>query len=206
MGDSTGPTECCALIAVKRRSQCKSRLGAALTAVQRLGLVRAMLSQVIAAAVGASTVHRVFVVSPERDQIPAPVTVLRDAGIGLNAALTGAQRDLIARGYREFVILPADLPLVEPSDIDRLVQAGRRTGFAVVPDSAGIGTNALFIRTYQSFRFQFGHESSDAHRIEARMLGMDPLIVRVPGVEFDLDTPEDLRRLDLHRWDLPCLA
>jgi 2-phospho-L-lactate guanylyltransferase len=164
-----------------------------------------MLSQVIEAAVGASTVRRVFVVSPERDQIPAPITVLEDRGMGLNAALSCAQEELIVRGYREFVVLPADLPNVQPSDIDHLVRVGRRTGFAVAPDKAGGGTNALFMRSYLSFRFQFGRGSCDAHRNEARISGMDPLIVRAAGLEFDLDTPKDLQRLGWYS-ELPCLA
>lgn len=187
---------CCALIAIKARAQCKTRLGQALDAQQRIGLARRMLALVIAAAQQAHNVAQVFVLSPERDVVPDEVPVLADSGLGLNQALAQAQRALQAIGCRELVVLPADLPTVSGAEIDRLVRAGRRGGFAIASDLAQRGTNALCLATSQSFQFRFGAGSRQQHLAEARRLGLRPVTVNAPGLAFDIDTAADLLRWD----------
>src|ERR1700683_1941599 len=102
----------CALIAIKERSRCKTRLSQALAPLARAQLVRSMLATVLAAAGGARTVRQIIVVSPERDSVSAHIPVLADAGECLNSALTQAHRVLRDFGCREVVILPADLPTI----------------------------------------------------------------------------------------------
>ena len=60
----------CALIAIKERLRCKTRLAEALAPAARVELVRSMLAAVLAAAGGARTVRQVIVVSPQRDSGP----------------------------------------------------------------------------------------------------------------------------------------
>ena len=185
---------CCALIAIKARAQCKTRLERHLSAEQRVALVRRMLTLVIAAAHGAHNVAQVIVLSPERDTVPDEVPVLADSGLGLNQALTQAQRALQAIGCRELLVLPADLPNVTGAEIDRLVRAGRRGGFALAPDLSQRGTNALCLVTSQPFQFRFGSGSRQLHLLEARRLGLVPVAISAPGLAFDIDTPADLLR------------
>ena len=185
---------CCALIAIKERTQCKSRLQQHLSSEQRIALVRRMLSAVIAAAHGAHSVAQVIVLSPERDTVDDEVPVLADSGLGLNEALWQARRALQAMGCRELVVLPADLPQVSGAEIDRLVRAGRRGGFAIAPDVAQSGTNALCLATAQPFQFKFGLGSRQLHLREALRLGLKPRTVNAPGLAFDIDTPADLLR------------
>jgi len=207
MGDSTDLTRrvdrqrgACVLIAIKARAQCKTRLSEALAPSARIPLVRSMLAAVLAAAAGARTVRQIMVVSPERDSIPAQIPVLADTGKSLNGALTQAHRMLREFGCGEIVILPADLPTIGAADIDGLVRAGRRGGFAIAPDAAGVGTNALCLVSPHSYRFKFGPDSQRLHLEEARRIGLDPQVVRLPGLEFDVDLPADLDRLDGQRW------
>lgn len=189
-------TEACwALVAVKRRAECKGRLAGRLAADARLSLVRFMLEQVLAALRAARTIDRIAVVSPERDAVPPDIPVLEDPGRGMNAALDGARRILVEQGAGELVVLPADLPMVSTADIDALVESGRRTGFALATDVAGKSTNALYLAHPADFRFQFGPGSRRRHVREALRLGLKPELVRVPGLEFDLDVVEDLVRL-----------
>ena len=189
-------TGCCALIAIKARAQCKTRLERHLGVEQRIALARRMLAMVIAAARSAHNVAQVFVLSPERDLVPDEVPVLADTGLGLNQALSQAQRALLAIGCRELVVLPADMPTVTGAEIDRLVRAGRRGGFAIAPDLAQRGTNALCLATSQAFQFRFGVGSRQQHLLEARRLGLRPAIVSAPGLAFDIDTFDDLLRWD----------
>jgi 2-phospho-L-lactate guanylyltransferase len=103
-------------------------------------------------------------------------------------------------GCREVVILPADLPDITASEIDSLVRAGRSGGFAIAPDAVGEGTNALCLVSPHPFRFQFGAHSRRLHLEEAVRAGLSPQVVRLPGLEFDVDSPTDLNRLDGQRW------
>jgi len=190
----------CALIAIKERMHCKTRLAEALAPRARVELVRSMLAAVLSAAGGAQTVRQVIVVSPERDSVPAEVPVLADSGECLNSALTQAHRVLHEFGCREVVILPADLPTITAAEIDALIRAGRRGGFAIAPDAAGVGTNALCLVSPHPFRFQFGSDSQRLHLKEAERTGLSPQVVRLPGLEFDVDSPHDLARLEEQRW------
>ena len=190
----------CALIAIKARARCKTRLSESLAPSARLQLVRSMLAAVLSAAAGAQTLRQVIVVSPERDAVPAQIPVLADSGESLNGALTQAHRVLREFGCREVVILPADLPHITAAEIDGLVHAGRSGGFAIAPDAAGVGTNALCLVTAHPFRFQFGSGSQRLHLQEAERTGLNAQVVRLPGLAFDVDSPTDLNQLDRQQW------
>jgi 2-phospho-L-lactate guanylyltransferase len=190
----------CALIAIKERSRCKTRLANVLLPSARMELVRVMLGAVLHAARNAHTVHSVIVISPERDTLPADVPVLADSGESLNGALTHAHRVVRELGCHEIVVLPADLPAITSADIDELVQAGRAGGFAIAPDAAGVGTNALCLATRATFEFQFGPDSRNLHLREAQRLGLSPREVSLPGLELDVDSPADLERMEGQPW------
>ncbi len=159
-----------------------------------------MLAAVLAAAAGAQTLRHILVVSPERDTVPAQIPVLADTGHGLNAALTQAHRVVLDFGCREVVILPADLPAISAVDIDAVVRAGRSGGFAIAPDAADAGTNALCLATAQPFHFQFGDDSKRLHLEAAMRVGLRPQVISLPGLQFDIDSPTDLARLEERRW------
>ncbi len=185
---------CAAIIAVKRRSRGKSHLADCLTAQQRVELIRAMLDRVIEAAQGAASITRTLVVSPERDTLAARVPLLIDGGEGLNQAFELARRALRERGVLRMLALPGDLPGVSPADLDALVSAAG-DGVAIAADRRGSGTNALVCPVHLPLTFHFGPDSRRLHVEEARKLGIEPVIVSRPGLDFDVDLPADLVRL-----------
>jgi 2-phospho-L-lactate guanylyltransferase len=187
--------DCWALVPVKTRGLCKSRLSDRLVAESRLTLVRSMLERCLAALRESRTINRIAVVSPERDTVPSDILVLADPGGGLNAALDAGRLALLEQGARELVVLPADLPLVTADDIDALVELGRRGGFALATDAAGTGTNALYVAPPTPFRFQFGPGSRFLHMQEAANVGLRAELLRTSGLELDVDGPSDLGEL-----------
>ena len=186
---------CWALVPIKSRAECKTRLAHWLAPAERLDIVREMAGRVLAAAQGTRSIDHVAVVTPERDCVPMDVLVLDEPGGGLNPALDFARHQLVARGASELVVLPADLPLVTAEDIDLLVARGRKTGFALATDTACMGTNALFLKPADAFRFRFGPDSRRHHLAECARLGWTVESVRTRGLEFDLDRVEDLIHL-----------
>jgi 2-phospho-L-lactate guanylyltransferase len=200
LGDLTRRRGACALIAIKERARCKTRLADVLGPPERIDLVRSMLTAVLAAAGNAQSVHQVIVISPERDTVPAEIPVLADTGESLNTALVQAHTLVREFGCHEIVVLPADLPLITAAEIDELVRAARAGGFAMATDAAGIGTNALCLLSTQPFRFQFGPDSRRLHLQEAQRSGSSPQVVHLPGLEFDVDSSADLDLLDGQKW------
>lgn len=191
----SGVHGCVALIAVNERRLCKSRLAGSLGDAERLRFVRKMLLQVVDAAQSSMLISSVVVVSPERDQLPAGIPVLADAGGGLNMALSAARDHLRSLGCKSLLVLPADLPRLSAGDVTAMVRQGRRSGFALAPDDAGTGTNALYLPAASPFEFQFGEGSCSLHLAEASRVGLVPRRVELPGLGFDVDLPSDLTRL-----------
>jgi len=200
LGNLTRRRSVCALVPIKERARCKTRLADVLAPSARIDLVRSMLTAVLEAAGNAQTVHQVIVISPERDTVPAEIPVLADTGESLNSALVQAHTVLREFGCHEVVVLPADLPMITSAEIDELVRAGRASGFALASDAAGIGTNALCLVSTLPFRFQFGPDSRKLHLQEAQRLGVSPQEVHLPGLEFDVDSPADLEELEGQKW------
>jgi 2-phospho-L-lactate guanylyltransferase len=170
-------------------------LASALDAQARLALVRSMLSTVLDAAQRARCVQRVFVISPERDAVPAGTPVMVDDGSSLNAALAQAHARLPALGHTEALVLPADLPHLTEFEIEAFVEAGRHSGIAIASDIARRGTNALYLPASAPFRFRFGADSLRLHLQEAAALGLAARVMDLPGMAFDVDEPADLQAL-----------
>jgi 2-phospho-L-lactate guanylyltransferase len=107
---------------------------------------------------------------------------------------------LLDLAAREILILPADLPFVTSAEIDRLVRAGRRSGFAIAPDARDAGTNGLFLNLQSLFPFQFGEDSKRRHLAAAKRLGLRECVVRAPGLARDIDAPSDIAAVNGDLW------
>lgn len=111
----------------------------------------------------------------------------RDEGRGLNAELQAARSDL---GVGPLAILHADLPCLQSSDVEALLAAAERSGYAIAPDRHRTGTNALAIADGRAVRFAFGPMSFRRHFSEA---GDASEVVEREGLGLDIDTPDDFR-------------
>jgi len=183
-----------ALIPVKELSQAKARLAPVLDAAGRRKLALALFRDVLAAALACPAIDGVAVVSRDADVLSIAVEAgaqgLPERG-DLNEALTSAAEKLRARGVDRLVVLAADLPLVTAEDIQAVAEAD--ADVVVVPSTDG-GTNALALRP-GAIAFQFGPKSAQRHLKAAREAGLRTLLLDLPGLGLDIDTPSDLERL-----------
>jgi 2-phospho-L-lactate guanylyltransferase (CobY/MobA/RfbA family) len=69
----------------------------------------------------------------------------------------------------------------------------------IAPADARNGTNALLLSPPSIIEPQFGLDSFAAHLRAAAVLDASVQIVDDPLIGFDLDTPDDLDRVDLER-------
>lgn len=184
-----------ALVPVRARHACKTRLAAHLSPAARLFLVREMLAGVLDAAARSPQVDGVAVVSSELDDLPPGVLGIVDRGIGLNPALAHAAATLARRGASRLVIVLADLPLVTSDDIGALIAAADSSGLALAPDWQGHGTNAVCTTDVAGFEPRFGPASFARHLDLAKRRGISPTLVCRPAFAFDVDEERELREL-----------
>ena len=173
-------------------AQGKTRLELSGRARRLLSL--AMLGDVVAAA---AAVGRTRVVTPDPDGAETArehgAEPLDDPGGGQGAAVAAAL-DGVEPGA--ILVLNADVPCVVPEDLRSLLAATPAGGMALVEALDGT-TNALSLSAADSFAPLYGVGSADRFRERAAGLGIEAVSVALPNVAADVDTLDDLRRLQL---------
>ena len=199
-----------ALIPVRSIAGAKQRLAGSLDEQGRERLAMAMLEDMLAALQASTRLQRVVVVSSDRNLLRfaqrCGAEVLEEGPArGLNAAVQFAAEELERRGVTRLLVIPGDVPLLDPFEIDALfeVDAGRYPVIAV-PSASASGTNALVTDLPAGIDFRFEGESLDAFRRECRSRNRELLILVLEGFAIDLDTPADLDALPLRRGYRTC--
>jgi 2-phospho-L-lactate guanylyltransferase len=189
-----------AVVPVKDLWGTKSRLKPSLDGGARAGLTIYMMGRVIST-LREAHLEKVCVVSPDRivlhEAEKRGAFPLRQESRGLNPALEEGRRWVMDLGASSILVLPADLPLLEAPDVRALLEIAPESPSAVIsPDGTGTGTNALLIQPPDAIRFAFGPGSYEAHLRAARERGLEVRVCERPHLAFDLDTVEDLARLE----------
>lgn len=161
----------------------KTRLDPRLDAGDRAAFARAMLEDVTDAVEAAG--HDPAVVST------APLDGV-DAAVD-DRPLSAAMND---RLEPPVALLVADLGLVTPEAVCRLV-GGRREGCVAIAPGRGGGTNGLVV-AHPDFRVDFHGVSYRDHRRIAREVGADVRVVDSMRLSTDVDEPADMVEVLLH--------
>lgn len=191
-----------AVVPVKRFAQTKQRLAGVLGPEARELLGRTMFAAVLDALKRAPSLAGILVVTADPDAaamaLEAGGQVVDDEdGEGTAAAAALAMRRLAAEGRGGMLVLPADIPAITTEEIEALVAAHDRKGarlpaVTLVPAETDGGTNALVCSPPDALPPCFGEDSFRRHHQAARSLGIEPAVLRLPGIGHDIDTPADL--------------
>jgi 2-phospho-L-lactate guanylyltransferase len=188
-----------ALLPVKSPQNAKQRLRGFLLAEHRQILARLMYEQTIAALFQARGIDRVVVVTSDTG-IAGHASSLgalvfeETEQLSHSASADAACLRAIELGATTVLLVPIDVPLVTPEDFERLA-ATARPGLVIVPSADGTGTNALVRTPPDVIQSRFGPGSFRAHLEQARSHGVEADVLRLPGLMFDIDTPEDVAEL-----------
>ncbi|MFN8522532.1 MAG: 2-phospho-L-lactate guanylyltransferase [Chloroflexota bacterium] len=181
----------------------KRRLAAVLDRAGRVALAEAMLRDVVRAVRSSPSVERTLVVS--RAVRPAwltdavewlvetTVAPSRPTDDDLNGALASVQAALGAG--RSLLVVPADVPLLQAADIERVLDALEERTAVIVPDDAGDGTNCVAFSPADLMGFRFGPGSFTRHLSDARSVGATVVSLEIGGFGLDVDRPDDLAAL-----------
>jgi 2-phospho-L-lactate guanylyltransferase len=160
----------------------------------RRALAQAMFCDVLAACV---VVGRTRVVTPDEDAASAAresgAETLDDPGEGQGAAVQAGLDGLAPGGI---LVVNADVPCVVPHDLRALLAATPAGCLALVEALDGT-TNALSLPSPAAFAPLYGPSSSDRFREHAASLGVEAVSVVLPNLADDVDTMDDLTRLQL---------
>jgi 2-phospho-L-lactate guanylyltransferase len=187
-----------AIVPVKPLQRGKSRLAEVLTQEERHDLNRRLLAHTMDTLTAIPDIEHVLVIS--RDQAALALareygarTVQEHGAPQLNTALTRAT--IVARTHatRGVLILPADLPLITPEDIQTLLRRAVDPPVVVIsPDRRRQGTNALLVCPAGVIEYEFGPGSFQRHCARARQAGARLEICELASLALDMDLPEDL--------------
>lgn len=188
-----------ACVPVKEFTGAKSRLSALLSPEQRERLAAAMLEDVLTALAGATRLAGIMVntVDPRAavlaERYGARV-VTEGARDGHTGAVNGMARVLQAEGLGALMTLPGDIPLVTAAEVDAVVSSVLPApSFTIVPAHDELGSNTVVCAPPFVVPLRFGDDSYFPHLDAARRQGIEPTIVRLPGIGLDIDHPVDLR-------------
>jgi 2-phospho-L-lactate guanylyltransferase len=158
-------------------------------------IVLAMLADVLAAA---TEVGRTVVVTADEDgrhvAQEAGAEVVADPGGGQGAAVAAALGLFPADAI---LVVNADVPCVVPYDLRSLVAATPPGGIALVASEDG-RTNALSVPAPYLFQPLYGPRSAQRFQRAAQELGLEVVVAAIPNLADDVDTRDDLERLQ-HR-------
>jgi 2-phospho-L-lactate guanylyltransferase len=89
--------------------------------------------------------------------------------------------------------MPGDIPLISTAGIAAALAAHRPApAFTIVPAHDDLGSNTIICSPPDAVPLRFGENSFYPHLDAARGRGIEPLIVRHPGIGMDIDHPVDL--------------
>jgi 2-phospho-L-lactate/phosphoenolpyruvate guanylyltransferase len=185
----------------------KARLAGVIDAEERQDLLLGLLRQTVSLLRDWTPLTAVHVVSADRRVLAVaaaagaqPVT---EQEPGLNPAIQQGIRSAAAAGAAAILVVPGDLPLLDRTSLDRLLEAADaavaagsgRPIVVIAPADARNGTNGLLLSPVDVIQPAFGANSFEAHARAAKNADATLQVVTEPGFGFDLDTTEDLERL-----------
>jgi len=184
-------------VPVKEFAGAKQRLSTLLTAAQRQALAAAMLEDVLAALIEAPLagimVNTVDPLATDLARRYGAQVVTDGAHDGHTGAVTAMARILAAEGH-DMLTVPGDIPRVTAAEIGAVIEARRPApSVTIVPAHDELGSNAVLCAPAFAVPLRFGDDSYFPHLMAARRIGVEPTVVRLPGIGLDIDHPADLR-------------
>ena len=190
-----------AVLPAKDLVDAKQRLADALSPPERRLLFRTMYEDVLTVMAGVATLGGLAVIT--RDPEAAAVAEAHGARVipeaeneGQTAAVEKAVKVLAAEGVDGILTIPGDAPLITTNEIEAVLAAHNGSpAMTIVPAHDRRGSNCIALSPPGLIPFSFGNDSFQPHLAASRAAGVEPLILELPGIGLDIDTPDDLRQL-----------
>jgi 2-phospho-L-lactate/phosphoenolpyruvate guanylyltransferase len=188
------------LVPVKNLSGAKQRLAALFDQPTRTELAQAMLFDVLETLGTWTDRPEVAVVTSDSFAIRLAgqfhfLVIPDDANRSQTDAIEMATRFCEANGIDSTLVIPGDIPLIQTWELKQILQSAPAQGSVLVRAADGRGTNAIYRRPAGLFPARFGNDSFEPHYAAAQATGKPCVVLSLPGIALDVDTPSDLRAL-----------
>jgi len=187
------------LVPIKNLANAKQRLSSILNPEERFALAQAMCEDVLEAVSRWPSRPAVAVVTTDsyaRDLAARfHFEVIADNNSGETSAIEMATAVCRRCGAESTLVIPADIPMIDTSELQKIADSAPKGGAVLVPDAAGRGTNAAWRSPGDLFPLQFGNDSFLPHLAAAKVTGLPCIVLELPGIARDVDRPEDLYEL-----------
>jgi len=187
-----------AVIPVKEFDGAKHRLSGLLSPPQRKLLAETMLTDMLDAVAGSRLLAGVVIVTLDPhatalgNKIGARI-VTEGAQDGHTGSVNAGRRLLAGEGRGGMITMPGDIPATRGSEIDAVLSAHLAApSFTISPAHDDLGSNAVVCSPPESVPLRFGDNSYFPHLDAARQQGIEPTVIRQPGIAMDIDHPVDL--------------
>jgi 2-phospho-L-lactate guanylyltransferase len=189
-----------AVIPVKDPCESKTRLSSILNPESRERLTLVMLEDVISTLKRSKTLTGIVVVSSSPEVLDLGRSLgcetVREGtrGVGLNKAVELGVEYSGKLGAEAVLILPADIPMIDPEDVEGLLLMGfsLEKPYVVVSPSKDGGTNALMLSLPTPINFRFGPDSYRLHLYEAEKTRSNIAVFHSKRVVLDIDDEKDV--------------
>jgi 2-phospho-L-lactate/phosphoenolpyruvate guanylyltransferase len=187
-----------AVVPVKEFEGAKQRLSSALTADERRTLAAIMLEDVLSALSSVPQLAGIAVVTVDPDASTlarrhGARILSEDARAGHTGAVTAAAQLLAREGQAGMMTMPGDIPRLSAAEVSATLAVHRTApAFTIVPAHDDLGSNTILCSPPDAVPLRFGDDSFFPHLDAARGCGIEPVIVRQPGIGMDIDHPADL--------------
>lgn len=181
-----------AIIPVKSFAVAKSRLDIPVSA--RARVCEIMLREVLRATSSSGVSHTLVVSGDERAAKIAfefGASIIKDVHeSGVNDAIALTNGDALK--FDTSIILPQDIPLVTPDDIDTALKMAPCPGALVIPSRKLDGTNALVRTPSTAFATHYDEDSHRIHLSSGRAAKLRTTLAFMRNIMLDVDTKDDL--------------
>lgn len=186
-----------ACVPVKDFSLAKQRLAAVLSQVERSLLAEAMVQDVLDALQAASGLAGIAILTV--DSVAAQLARQRGLRVIEDCATEGhtrvanaAMKRLGAEGADAVLMLPGDVPLLSPLEVEAVIATAPDEQFTIVPSHDLDGSNAILCSPPGNIPLRYGLNSFQCHLRAARAQGITPAVIELTGIAQDIDHPQDL--------------
>ena len=188
-----------AIVPIKRFDSAKSRLGTLLNKHERIQLSTLLLRRTVHILESSTSVKKIVLVSSDANaekiaQICGVTFLKEKIQRGVNSAVDMADKFCAAAGADATIVLPVDLPLVLPEDIDIVCNAALTESRCIIlcPSYKFDGSNILLRKPCNIIRTSYDANSYLTHVSEGIRTNIKTSVLFIGRLMIDIDTIQDI--------------
>lgn len=184
------------VVPVKSPVRAKQRLDSLLSEAERSRLATVMANDVFEAVAALDEFARIVVSDDgtvlEQAQRFGLEPLFDLVGQGQSAAVQQGFVLAWERGHSAALTIPGDVPGVTSAELRTLATFRPEVEVLLVTDRERVGTNGLRLTPPHAISLRFGEDSFNLHRDEAARANRSFAPLEIPGLQVDLDQPDDI--------------